>query len=161
MKAPIHSVKHYFQIARDTVATVSSKTELLVEGREATAANLSFEVREGSLVKAVFVELWILNSSNDGSFGIGLEKSPIFQTPTFADYINLFSYDNKKNIFYYTQGLPPNDGVGNPVPVIRQWFKIPKGKQRWGLGDRLNLVINNFGLDTLTFCGFATYKEIS
>ena len=161
MRAPIHSQKHYVQFSRSTVDTVSLETEVLIEGRESTTANLVFEVAEGSVIKAVFVELWLENSSNTGSFVIGLEKLPIFQTALFADYAALGVYDNKKNILYTTQGLPANDGVGNPIPIIRQWFKIPKGKQRFGLGDRLSLNIVNLGADTLSYCGFATYKEYS
>jgi len=161
MRAPIHSQKHYVQVSRSTVDTVSLNSETLIEGRESTAANLVFEVAEGSVIKAVFVELWIENSSNTGSFGIAIEKLPLFQTPAFADYAALGVYDNKRGVFYYTQGLPPNDGVSGPVPVIRQWFKIPKGKQRFALGDRLVIGIANFGADTLSYCGFATYKEYS
>ncbi len=161
MRAPIHSVKHYVQMSRSTVATVSLVAQSLIEGRPLADVNTVFEVTEGSVIKAVFVELWLENSSNTGSFIVGLEKLPIFQTAAFADYAALGDYDNKKNVLYVTQGLPANDGVGNPIPVIRQWFKIPKGKQRFGLGDRLSLNIVNLGADTLSFCGFATYKEYS
>ncbi len=161
MRAPIHSQKHYVQISRSTAATGTRNVEVLVLGTESTAANLVFEVTEGSVIKAIFVELWLENSSNAGSFVIGLEKVPSNGTPTHTDYTALGVYDNKKNILYVTQGLPANDGVGNPIPVIRQWFKIPKGKQRFGLGDGLKLIIANLGADTLSYCGFATYKEYS
>jgi len=42
---------------------------------------------------------------------------------------------------------------------MRGWYKIPKTKQRFGLGDRLVLQIASQGTDALDFCGFATYKE--
>ncbi len=159
MRPPIKSKKHYVQITRSTVATVARNVELLAHGTETTSASNPDDVAEGSVLKAVFVELWLENSSNTGSFGVGLEKTPVNNSPSFSDYSSLSSYDNKKNIFYYTQGLPANDGVGNPIPILRQWFKMPKSKQRFGLGDKLQLVIVNFGADTLTYCGFATYKE--
>ncbi len=73
----------------------------------------------------------------------------------------LGTFDNKKNILYTTQGLAPNDGVGQPVAVIRQWFKIPKSKQRFGLGDKIRLAIASRGDGVITYCGFATYKEYS
>ncbi len=161
MRAPIHSQKHYVQVSRSTVATVTRNVEVLIDGVESTSANQVFEVSEGSVIKAIFVELWLENSSNVGSFVVGLEKIGQNQTPSFSNYSALGTYDNKKNVLYITQGLPANDGVGNPIPIIRQWFKIPKGKQRFGLGDRLILVISNLGADTLSYCGFATYKEYS
>ncbi len=162
MKAPIHSVKHYVQITRSQTATVALNTEPLVLSVESTVANAVDEVPEGSIVKAVFVELWLLDSGNDGSFNVTLAKYPGNSANMgFSNAVALGVWPNKKNILYCTQGLSPNNGVGNPVPIIRQWFKIPKGKQRMGLGDKIQLTIANFGLNNLEYCGFATYKEIT
>ncbi len=162
MKAPIHSTKHYVQMTRSQVLTVARNGEVLVTSVEGTTANAVDEVVEGALVKAIFVELWILDSGNDGSFVITLTKYPAgTASQTFTEMNSLGTYVNKKNILYTTQGLSPNNGVGNPVPIIRMWFKIPKGKQRMGLGDKIRLVIANNGLNNLEYCGFATYKEIT
>ncbi len=162
MKPIIHSTKHYVQQSRSQVATVSVTTIDIAISVESTVANAVDEVAEGTVVKAVYVEMWILDSSNDGSFVLSFEKLPSGKgNITFAAVNALGVYNNKKNTLYTTQGLSPNNGVGNPVPIIRQWFKIPKGKQRMGLGDRLVLNIANNGLNNLEFCGFFTYKEIS
>jgi len=162
MRPVLHSTKHYVQQSRSEVATVSAVSIDIIEAVGNTLANLSDEIVEGSLVKAVFVELWILDSANDGSFVIALHKDPGgAPVPGFSSMNALDGYANKANIFYMTQGLSPNNGVGNPVPIIRQWFKIPKGKQRFGLSDKLILTIANNGLNELEFCGFFTYKELS
>ncbi len=162
MKPIIHSQKHYVQQSRSQVATVAKLSVSIISSVESTVANLVDEVVEGANIKAVYVEMWILDTSNDGSFVISLEKrvanSPLM---TFAQSNALGTYPNKKNILYVTQGLSPNNGVGNPVPIIRQWFKIPKGKQRFGLSDQLKLNITNNGLNDLEFCGFMTYKELT
>ncbi len=95
-------------------------------------------------------------------FTITLEKVPgAGNTITFTESTDLFSYANKKNIIYTTQGLASNDGIAAPIPVIRQWFKIPKGKQRMGLGDTWNLNVSSRGSDDLIMCGFMTYKELT
>ncbi len=134
----------------------------IATGVVSTLANLANEVAEGSAIKAVYVELWLIGGTADQFFTITLEKVPgAGNVQTFTESTNLFAYVNKKNILYTTQGLAPNDGVGQPVPVIRQWFKIPKGKQRWGLNDNLNLNIASRGDGTITVCGFFTYKELS
>ncbi len=162
MKPIIHSQKHYVQQSRSSLATVSKVGIDIIIARESTSANLVDEVVEGSTVKAVFVEMWILDSANDGSFVITLEKRPSGLTGmTFTQSNALGTYENKKNLLYTTQGLSANNGVGNPVPIIRQWFKIPKGKQRMGLGDRLVLNLTNNGANNLEFCGFFTYKELT
>ncbi len=162
MKPVIHSQKHYVQQSRSQVATVSTTALDIILAVEGTVANQPDEVIEGAVIKAVFVEMWILDSSNAGSFVITLEKlNASIAPPAFANMNALGTWKNKKNILYTTQGLSPNDGVGNPVPIIRQWFKIPKGKQRFGLSDELVLNICNNGANDLEFCGFFTYKELT
>ncbi len=162
MRPIIHSQKHYVQQSRSTVAAVSATSIDIILSVESTIANAVDEVVEGATVKAVFVEMWLLDSANDGSFVISLEKVPGgLGVISFADTNALGTYKNKRNLLYVTQGLSPNNGVGNPIPIIRQWFKIPKGKQRFGLSEKLKLNITNNGANTLEFCGFFTYKELT
>ncbi len=158
----VHSTKHYVQFPIDQISTGTVQSIVIADGVESTIANSATEVEEGAIVKAVFLELWLENTGNLGEFIATLTKVPEFGTgPTFAQMAALFTYSNKKNILYCTQGLTPNDGVAQPVNLIRNWFKIPKGKQRFGLGDRLILSISNTSAQDLNRCGFATYKEYS
>ncbi len=162
MRPVIHSQKHYVQQSRSEVLTVSIAEIDICRSVETSLKNLVDEVIEGSSVRAIFVEMWLLDSANDGSFIVTLYKKPGGHAPmTFADSNALGTFNNKKNILYCTQGLSPNNGVGNPVPIIRQWFKIPKHMQRMGLGDEWVLNITNNGLNMLEFCGFFTYKSLS
>ncbi len=160
MKPVIHSQKHYVQMSRATVATVSRVNIDIVLAVEGTTANAVDEVIEGAVVKAVYVELWLLNSSVDGSDVVVLVKTPeAGPGPTFGQLNGLGIFTNKKNILFTHQGLSSNNGVGNPIQIMGEWHKIPKSKQRFGLGDTLHLSIANNGPSTLEFCGFATYKE--
>ncbi len=162
VKPQVHSQKHYVQFPIDQVATGVVQSIILVDAVESTIANSATEVVEGSIVKAVFVELWLENTGNLGESIVALTKVPEFGTgPSFANMAALFTYSNKKNVLYVTQGLTSNDGVSQPTNIIRNWFKIPKGKQRFGLGDRLILTISNTSAQDLNRCGFATYKEYS
>ncbi len=128
----------------------------------ATAAQLESTsnsiVAIGSVIKAVYVELWVLATGNQpGSTTVIVEKVPGPATNiTAVEMADLNKYNNKKNIFYTTQGLTPSDGA-NPVPLIRQWIKIPKGKQRFGLNDRLQFSILALSAD-VEFCGLSIYK---
>ncbi len=160
MRPVIHSTKHYVQITRSSLATVSAVTEDIILAVESTVANLVDEVEEGAVVKAVYFELWLQNEGNDASTVVIVVKSPIGNVgPTFANMNSLGTFNNKKNILFTHQGLTPNDAIQGPMNVLRGWIKIPKSKQRFGLGDRLHLVISNSGASTLQYCGFATYKE--
>ncbi len=158
MRPVVHSQKHYVQITRSTVATVARNQENLVQA--INVATLENHVEEGALVKAVYIELWILDSSNDGSNIVTLSKNTNNSTgPTFTQMQTLYTYPEKKNILFTHQGLSSNDAISGPIMVMRAWYKIPKSKQRFGLGDLLNLNIANNGANNLFYCGFATYKE--
>ncbi len=125
---------------------------------ERTLANTALEVAEGAIVKAVFIEMWVRSGTAvEGAVLLTFSKNPDLGTPAFADTIALDAWTNKKNVFYHTQGLT-NDENADAIPFIRQWFKIPKGKQRMGLGDRLILTTTAQAIDA-DICGFATYKE--
>ncbi len=135
---------------------------MIVRAVEASTSNIVTECPEGAQIRAVFVEMWLVNSANDGHTVVILEKTTDNQLgATFTEMADLFSYTNKKNILFTHQGLTANDGVGNPLPVIRQWFKIPKGKQRFGLGDRLVLTISNPSSNMLDRCGMMIFKVLT
>jgi len=158
----IKSTKHYVQIPFSDIGTGVIENVVLVDAVQIANVNTSSEVDEGSIIKAVFIEMWVQNSGVDGTFIMTIVKQPEFGSgPTFVENAALMNYSNKKNVLYTTMGLTPNDGVSGPINISRQYFKIPKGKQRFGLGDRLVLSISNTSAGDLHRCGFATFKEYS
>ncbi len=162
VRPQVHSTKHQVQYPIDSVATGINKVILLAQGVERTTANAAKEVAEGSTIKAVFVELWLQNQGTLGEAIVTVTKDTNNELgPTFTEMSALFSYVNKKNIFFTHQGLTSNDGVSGPIAPVRQWIPIPKGKQRFGLGDTLVLTIANVSSNSLNTCGIAIYKEYS
>ncbi len=158
----VHSTKHYNQFPINTIATGVRETNLVIEAVDVGDKALSRDVEEGSSIKAVYFEMWLQNQGNLGEFILTISKDPSNGTgPSFVEQASLQTWDNKKNILYTTQGLTSNDGVSGPVPVLRQWIKIPKSKQRFGFGDRLNMALSNVSANTLNRCGFTTFKEYS
>ncbi len=162
MRPPIHSTKHYVQFPIDQIATGTAQSIILAQAVESTVANLAAEVAEGSIIKAVYVELWLENTGNLGESIVTISKDVRNNTgPTFAQMANLFAFTNKKNILFTHQGLTSNDGTSQPTNVVRGWIKIPKSKQRFGLGDTLMINISNTSANDLNRCGMAIYKEYS
>ncbi len=162
MRQIIHSVKHYVQYPIDGITTGTVQSINLVSGVESTAANLANEVEEGALVKAIYIELWLHNEGNLGESIVTITKDTKSGAgPNFAQSASLFTYPNKKNVLFTHQGLTSNDGIGNPTPILREWIKIPKGKQRMGLGDTIVITIANVSASDLLRCGFSVYKEYS
>ncbi len=159
MKSPIHSTKHIVQNSLFAVASGAINNATLITAVDVAAKNTVTEVEEGCLIKAIYVEFWF--TGDDAVAGTGiftLEKiSSNGPSMTVAQAGALMDYPNKKNILFTQMGLmPPNTQY--PMAVIKGWIKIPRGKQRFGLGDRL--MLNMFAQsDGLTGCGFAIYKE--
>ncbi len=139
----------------------SAKVDIIIaEATNVTLANLVHEVREGSIIKAVYVEAWLrTQSTSPGSYIMCLSKNPgTGSTFTTTQLAAMGSAENKKNVFFFSQALT-NDQDADAIPVMRGWYKIPKSKQRFGLGDRLILTIFAQGALDLTHCGFQIYKE--
>ncbi len=162
MRPIVKSKKHIFQISQATVGQAARVVTILAHAKEATGLTPEV-VEEGAIVKACYVEYWVSQDSASvvGSYTICLYKDPGNNAGlTSAQMAALHDYDNKKNILFTAQGLlTPNDG--GQVPVLRGWYKIPKGKQRFGLNDTLNVSIrnNNATAIDINFCGLAIYKE--
>ncbi len=164
MRPIIHSKKHILQMSQFTIAQAAVDTQVVVLAQEAVSTTPS-AVEVGAVVKAVYIEYWLGNASATvvGSYTTIVMKNPggnaVASATTLAA---LHDYDNKKNILFTSQALvPPTDG--GQVQVIKHWIKIPKGKQRFGLGDRIDVVTrnNNSTAVDINGCGFALFKEYS
>ncbi len=163
MLSPINSNKHYVGRTLVGVSSGANQNFVVSDAVVAPATTNAFDVRQGAVIKAVWIELWLLGNAAttvNSSFDVTLEKVPSNGIAmTFAQSQNLGAYTNKKNILYTTQGVVGSAKDGNQaLPLLRQWFKIPKGKQRQGLGDRIILNISAL-VNDLTICGMAIYKE--
>ncbi len=159
VKPMVHSEKHYVQFSVGTLAAGVLDSKTPIAGVATDAKNAVGEVLEGASVKAIFVEFWVAsNASTMSSVIVAIEKTSGDMTGLEAGTIAaLGDYTNKKNVFYVTQGLvSPN--TAQPLPLFRAWVKIPKSKQRFGLGDKLRIHTLAQG-GTAQFCGFTTYKE--
>ncbi len=157
----VHSVKHYVQFSIATVAGGAVNNQTIVVAFARQNVNAVNEVVEGSIIKAVYLEIWVRAGSTTPSSGqmIVWKGNSDVTPPTAADMAALGDWDNKKNIFYTTMGLY-NDQDADATLAFKGWIKIPKGKQRFGLGDILRWTIFTPTIDLQT-CGFSTYKEYS
>ena len=160
MRPPIQSTKHFIHFPSTGVVSGTVRTITLIDvlARTGNLANAA-DVYEGSVIKAIYLEFWIGSTTalTTSSWCVG--KNPDNSTgPSFAEMTNLGVYQGKKNLFNCGQGLVP--ATGNTLAIFRGWLKIPKGKQRFGLGDRMLLSVSATGA-TLNLCGLAIYKDYS
>ncbi len=164
MVAPIVSVKHFVALTNQTVNSAGLLSLVIVDAVSVGDAHSAVsDVTEGSLVKAVHMDHWVLNNGGTGTIGqytAILEKVPAGQAgSTAAQLLSLTAYPNKKNILHTFQGnLSAAIDGANALSYMQGWFKIPKGKQRFGLGDRLILSMTPTG-QQVNVCGMSIFKE--
>ncbi len=154
----INSEKHIVQFPVTQVIAGAIGGQTIVQGTDDINPVVASDVAVGTVVKAVYLELWIMGGgAQPGSMNVIVEKRPSSSPiPTVADMNALNTYDNKKNIFEQHQGLV-GDSNTNPTPFYRGWIAIPKGKQRIGRGDLIGFILN-FQVETTEFCGIAIFK---
>ena len=160
VRPTINSRKHIVQFSPITVAVGGINPITIAEAvQDLGAGTNAAQVAVGSVVKAVYVEVWASSDTDvQGSLNVTFEKIVSGGTDmSFGNSQTIYQYPNKNNIFYTTQGLVAPKVGGTPIPFIRQWLKIPKGKQRMSLGDKLK--INVAGITGTTFCSIYIYKE--
>ncbi len=155
----VHSVKHYVQQSLNTITGSAKADIVVVQAVTIDAVNTVQEVVEGSIVKAVYIEIWLRAAgASPGSVIVACYKDPgggiVFSTTELAA---MGLAENKKNVFFFSQGLI-NDNDADAIPFYRGWIKIPKSKQRFGLGDRFIISIFAQGAIDTIHCGFQTYK---
>ena len=157
----VHSVKHYVQYSIQTIVAGAVADLTIANAVSIDAVNTVSEVAEGNSIKAIYVEIWGRAGSTTPSSGqmIIYKKQSDSSNPTNTEMAALGDWDNKRNILYTTMGLF-NDQDADAIMLHKGWVKIPKGKQRMGLGDALKISIFVPTID-LQICGFTTYKEYS
>ncbi len=160
MKAPINSKKHIIQTTETAVASATVLSIVLAHAVAIQNVNTAQEVVEGAVVKAIYLEYWFRSNVTNGASFVAIVEKAIGQAgnPTFTEMTTLDAYKNKKNVLYTTQGLVAGSG-DNPQPLMRQWIKIPRGKQRMGLDDQIRIHFAALGANALLGCGLTIYKS--
>ncbi len=161
VRPQVHSSKHYLQVSLTSVTGGAANHTTIIDAVALQDVNTVSEVREGSSIKACYAEMWVKagEATNLASTIWCLYKAPVgVGSFTAAEMAALGTADNKKNILATGMGLINNES-SQAINIMRGWYKIPKSKQRFGLGDELIFSISaNNALD-LDICGFFLYKE--
>jgi len=155
----IHSTKHYVQQSIGTRDVAAVENTVVSVARDTAAKAALVDVEEGSTIKAIYLELWIRSAATAASSFVFIfcKRPSGIGNPSIAEMAALGDWDNKKNVLYTTQGLT-NDVDSTALNLYKGWIKIPKGKQRQGLGDVFSWHLSAIG-QSINFCGFQTYKE--
>ncbi len=158
MRPVVNAIKHYVHTPSTGIASAGILAQKVITTVVKGAARSSPDVvEEGAIIKAVYVEWWCKADTSGFTVESAIIKLPSGAVgPTATELGNLGAYLNKKNVFEFHQGLAP--AGDQTLALFRHWIKIPKGKQRFGLGDSLK-VFTTFTGSAGDVCGVYIYKE--
>ncbi len=156
----VHSNKHYVQHSINTIVASTQSIFTFIDAVAVSDKTAPNEVEEGSSIKACFIEAWLRtgDTANGSYVGVLRKQSGGDPNLSLTEMAALNDADGKKNILWTGMGLINNQN-SDAIPILRSWYKIPKSKQRFGLGDKLVLQVFAQGAIDLHHCGFETYKE--
>ncbi len=157
VRPTINSTKRILQITPTTVTIGNRDLILIAVAKQNPDDGEPSDVAVGTNIKAVYCELWQQTTDNQpGSQNTIFAKGTNNTRISALEQGKLHDFGQKNNIFYTTQGLI-GDANSNPIPVMRDWKKVPKGKQRMALGDSLYISVLSI-TNNVNFCGQFTFK---
>ncbi len=158
MRSMIKSRKRIVQLTTTTASFGTTNNETITFAVQEPDNTNPKECNVGVVIQAIYVEIWAMcAAAQPGAANLTLEKR-VSGLPNMShtSALALDGYGNKNNIFKIHQGLIP-DANSNPIPVLREWIMIPKGKQRMSLNDAWVLNVAAI-IDDVEYCGFFQFK---
>ncbi len=155
---PVKSVKHEVTWSNLVQDASAIQEEILAVGTSPSALNAASEVDIGSSVKFVYIEVNIAANTITNPKVIHLKVQIIPNGITAITPAQYFSTD-RKNILQRGMEMLPKD-VGTVFKRIIP-VKIPRGKSRFSVGDKLSFIYVASSAEAINICGFAIYKEYS
>ncbi len=162
---PINSQKHENTWSFLIQNASSVQTIVIIKGTERGTIDTSNaqEVQIGAKISSVYVEFNLNGVDNSGSaqvFHWQIMKNPNNQinSPDPAQYNTAFKSKILKRGMEMLPEIPI--GSGGTVQTKRIFVvKIPKGMQRFGDDDRLELNYKSTSASSINFCGITIFKE--
>ncbi len=156
----IDSVKN-IENAVDGVTAATKLVKVIVNAKDSPVTTVTNEVKRGSRIFRIWLEFWYygLSAANTNDIvDIYIMKNPGTNL-TSPNPGTTGSSNEKKFIFKTWKGLAGNKSLGGQPYAWKGWVKIPKGYQRMGTDDRIELVL--ISPTTGSFCHNAIYKWYS
>ncbi len=156
---PINSIKHVV----DGSATLTAGTPLnlvLTDAVDAPTLAATAECIVGSRVSSIFLNVEV--AANEAEAGIPNVYFIVFKNPSNAFAVPaanaVGSSDLKKFVIHQEMVMLNSELKGNPRKMFEGVIRIPRGYQRQGQDDRLNLTILA-PLTNIHLCFQAIFKE--
>ncbi len=159
---PIQRIKHVV----DFSATLAKATDLngtLVNATDTPILANTADVITGSKVHAIYIKVQVASNDAQDLGALPQVYLVFFKNPggnlTIPNPQSVGADDNKRYVIHQEMAMIENKGQGgNPITIFNGVITIPKGYQRFGPGDILQMKVKSVALD-IVVCWQAHYKE--
>ncbi len=158
---PVQRIKHVIDSSATITAAVQLKTNLVKAVDAPTIAGRN-EVITGSKVYGVYLKVVVASNQVTEAGAIPNVYLIVWKNPsnviTAPAPASVGNDDTKKFVIHQEMSMIQNQVSGNPTVLFNGVIKIPKGYQRFGPNDRLDIEFVCPQID-VSFCVQAHYKE--
>ncbi len=142
---PVNSTKNIIDTEGALVATTNSVTDVAVGVEVQNYSSTSNEVPRGGRVTSFYYSVFVFannEASSDNVVDMYWWKN-VGGVSTLPTAGNTGTSDLKRFIIHEEKGLAGDLGNGGLPMVVKGVIKVPPSKQKFGLNDKLQLVINS------------------
>ncbi len=159
---PIQRIKHVVDFS-GTLAKATDLNGTLVTATDTPTLGATSSVITGSKVHAIYLKVIIASNDAQDLGALPTVFILFFKNPggnlTIPSATAVGADDNKRFVIHQEMRMIENKGQGgNPITIFDGVIKIPKGYQRFGPNDLLQIKVRSVALD-IVVCWQAHYKE--
>ncbi len=155
---PVHSIKHVVDTQGGLIAGTQATNDI-VEGVDAPTLATVDRVETGSRVGSIFLNVQVAAT---GTAALANVYMAVCKNPggnlTFPNANVLGASDNKKYVIHQEMIMTEKNTTAIARTLFKGVIKIPRGYARFGINDKLILLLFAPGVD-FDFCFQSIYKE--
>ncbi len=156
----INTLKHVVDLQGGLIVNTQAE-EILVDATDApVAATNPQEIENTSSINAVFLNVQVAATSTAALANVYMyvAKNP-GNNLTMPNANAVGKSDNRRHVLHQEMIMTEKNTTAIPRTLFKGVIKIPRGKQRFGVDDRLSIFLLSPGT-TYDYCIQCIYKEI-
>ncbi len=157
---PVHTLKHIIDIQGGLVIATGSVNDLVVAVAAPDVQATANVVEEGSTVNAIFLNIQVAASST-----AALANVYMYVVKNGGNQLALVNANAvglsaiRKYVIHQEMIMTEKNTTAIPRTLFKGVIRIPRGYKRFGLDDKLQVVLFSPGV-TMDFCIQCIYKEV-
>ncbi len=157
---PIRSIKHVVDTQGALAAGGNTDVVTLVNAIDSPSLGVTNSVEFASRISSLYlnVQVYATSEASLANVYMAIMKNPGNNLTTVSPNA-VGASDNKKYVIHQEMRMMGGATTEIPITLFNGVIRIPKGYQRFGAQDQLQLIIQTPG-NAIDYCSQAIYKEL-